>query len=93
MIYLSILDLNQAKEIKDETFLENISKGRDKLKKSYKANYKNPVVALQLADYCFNKKEYDKVKNYLEYIYIILFCIKLIYKIIIIIIRLNFLLI
>jgi len=62
LIYLSILDLNQAKEVKDETFLENISKGRDKLKKSYKANYKNPVVALQLADYCFNKKEYDKVK-------------------------------
>ncbi|ORX47625.1 TPR-like protein [Piromyces finnis] len=62
LIYLSILDLNQAKEVKDETFLENISKGREKLKKAYKANYTNPVVALQLADYCFNKKEYEKVK-------------------------------
>lgn len=58
---MSILDLNQAKEIKDETFLENISKGREKLKKAYKLNYRNPVVALQLADYCFNKNEYEKV--------------------------------
>jgi len=62
LIYLSILDLNQAKEVKDETFLENISKGREKLKKAYKLNYRNPVVALQLADYCFNKNEYEKVK-------------------------------
>jgi len=62
LIYLSIIDLNKAKEIKDETFLENISKGREKLKKAYKLNYKNPVVALQLADYCFNKNEYEKVK-------------------------------
>ncbi|OUM70506.1 hypothetical protein PIROE2DRAFT_56800 [Piromyces sp. E2] len=62
LIYLSILDLNQAKEVKDETFLENISKGREKLKKAYKADYTNPIVALQLADYCFNKNEYEKVK-------------------------------
>lgn len=62
LIYLSIIDLNKAKEVKNETFLENISKGREKLKKAYQLNYKNPVVALQLADYCFNKNEYEKVK-------------------------------